>query len=61
MSITFKFEPIESTASPLYLATATDENGKVVMQRQIACEDESELEGLAQYAYEDMINPKTNY
>lgn len=61
MSITFKFEQVESTASPLYFATATDENGKVVMQREIACEDESELKSLAQYAYEDMINPKTNY
>jgi hypothetical protein len=61
MSIIFKFEPVESTASPLYLATATDENGKVVMQREIACDNESELESLAQYAYDDMINPKTNY
>jgi len=54
----FQFEKLESTASPLYQVTATD-NGVFVMRWNIACNDESQLEALAIEAYHEVTTPKT--
>lgn len=55
----FTFKKLESTASPLYLVQAIDSEGVIEMQWQIACDDESELEAIAQEAYQMTITPKT--
>ena len=57
MSIQFKFEQIESTASNLYRTEAIDSNGNVLMTWHIACDNQSQLESVALEAYELAINP----
>lgn len=57
MSITFTFEKQESTASPLYKAEAVDADGKVLMTWTIACDDESQLQSLAEETYQIATNP----
>jgi hypothetical protein len=58
MTITFNFEKLESTASSLYRTKAIDENNNIVMEWHIACDDESQLEVMAQQAYDELKNPK---
>ena len=55
----FEFEKTESTASPLYIAKAIDDDGNVAMQWQIACDDELQLQTIAEEAYAQAIAPKT--
>jgi hypothetical protein len=52
MAITFEFQKIESTASPLYVAKAIDENDNTLMTWHIACENEEQLGSVAKEAYE---------
>lgn len=61
MTVTFKFEQEESTASPIYKTHAIDEDGKVLMTWQVVCDDESQLQSIAAEAYEAAINPPKNY
>jgi len=56
--MTFSFEKLESTASPLYIAKAIDDQGKIVMEWHIACDDESQLQTIAEQAYEATITAK---
>lgn len=55
MTVTFKFEKEESTASPIYRTYAVDETGNVLMTWQIVCDDESKLESIAAEAYAQAI------
>lgn len=55
----YQFEKTESTASTLYIAKAIDDEGNVVMQWQIACDDESQLQTIAEEAYAQAAAPKT--
>ena len=55
MAITFNFEKIESSASPLYKADAIDENGEVVMSWHIVANDGDDLETIALAGYTSSI------
>lgn len=55
----FEFEKTESTASPLYLAKAINDDGIIEMQWKIVCDDESQLEEIAKEAYDLFKAPKT--
>lgn len=57
MTITFKFEQENSTASALYKTEAIDEEGNVLMTWQIACDDETQLQNIAEQAYIQSITP----
>jgi hypothetical protein len=57
MTITFKFEMVESSASPLYKTDAIDENGKVVMSWHICANENDDLEEIALAAYASSIAP----
>jgi hypothetical protein len=57
MSIQFKFEQIESTASNLYKTEVTDNNGNILFACQIACDNQSQLESVALEAYDLYLNP----
>jgi len=59
MAITFKFEKIESSASPLYKADAIDENGQVIMSWHIVANDGDDLEAIAIAGYTSSITPLT--
>lgn len=54
--VTFEFEQIESTASPMYLAKAIEE-GDVKMQWTISTDDPSQLETLAADSYAELQKP----
>jgi len=58
MTITFKFEKLNSSASDLYRTTASDENNNILLEWNIACDDESQLESIAQQSYNEFKNPK---
>lgn len=57
MNISFIFEQEESTASALYKTQAVDEEGNVLMTWQIACDDESQLQNIAEQSYLQAITP----
>ena len=57
MTITFKFEQLDSQASDLYKAQAIDENG-IITEWTIACDDKTQLDIVAQQAYDEFKNPK---
>lgn len=59
MTITFKFEQLESTASPLYKAEAVDENGSVVMSWHISANEGDDLQAIALEAYTLATTPKS--
>jgi hypothetical protein len=57
MTVYFTFEKEDSTASSLYKTVAKNENGEVLMTWQIACDDESQLQTIAEESYLQSITP----
>jgi hypothetical protein len=56
MSVTFKTTKLESNSS-LYQAEAIDENGKVIMTWQIACNESDDPNVIASEGYAHSIAP----
>jgi len=48
--MTYEFEELTSTASPLYLVKVID-GGKVVFSFHIACDDKTQLQNIAEETY----------
>ena len=48
----FVVDKVDSSASPLYLVKAIDDNGNIDMQWHVACDDEQQIEIVARQAYE---------